>query len=125
MQEYERLLTSEEFDSSLSQDMEVSISKANRNGSHKSASRPRNNNVAGAKGKTAPKVNASVKSNNTKPSNKPNKSAKSSSKQSATSVKEVAMDKAKNNNEKSTRKAPSKKNNLKVMFLGGINVAVT
>ena len=111
MEQYEKLLTSEEFDSSLqTESLDVAIKKANRAGVNKSNARPKGK-VAGATGK-----------NMTKSGNKSAKTAKTNN------------EKVKKSNQKSTAKQTSdttaevleipsrkgKKNNLKVMFLGGI-----
>ena len=109
MEEYERLLTSEEFDSSLQNQIEDFEVNLNRKGT----SRPRNTKVAGATG-----VKSSKPKNNT-----PNKAKVSSTK---TSVKtkpskqqDVAIIEPVESKSKSSR-GGSKKPNLKVMFLGGI-----
>ena len=113
MEEYAKLLSSEEFDSSLSMEDLAPISKSNRAGAHKSNQRPRTNKVAGANGKAKKSnPNAAAANNTANKSNSIQQNAKSNKNKAKQSVK---TEKAEHQNQKST-----KKNNLKVMFLGGI-----
>ncbi len=111
MEEYKNLMTSEEFDTSLMEDLNASMRKGNRNGARKGASRPHNTAVAGANGK-----NESANSNVSKP--KTNKINKANTK-STKNVKAVVVEET-GNSIVASHKGGSKKNNLKVMFLGGI-----
>ena len=111
MEQYEKLLTSEEFDSSLQmEDLNVSIQKANRTGAHKSSVRPKGK-VAGATGKSGLKDGAKkVKASKSNTEKAKKSSPKSNAKQSADANAEVLQ----------IPSRKGKKNNLKVMFLGGI-----
>ncbi len=109
MEEYAKLLSSEEFDASLSMEDLAPISKANRAGAHKSNQRPRTNKVAGA-GQKANKPNAKQQPKAGKVAHTKHNSPKSQ----PTSAEKVAVSTEHNS------KKGGKKNNLKVMFLGGI-----
>lgn len=113
MQEYEKLMSSEEFDSSLElEELEVNLSRSKRGGFK--GSRPKKPvAVAGAQAKKAqPKPKSThdkAKLNTQKP--KANKAVKAKEDSKLSQNKEVEI---------TTPSRKTKKNNLKVMFLGGI-----
>ncbi len=108
MEEYERLLTSEEFDSSLLEQAELLMNKSNRSGMRKSSTRPRNTKVAGAKGEKTKSNSANNKQNTVKVDKVNNEKPVAKTKEEPKQIK------------KSTSRKTGNKNNLKVMFLGGI-----
>lgn len=110
MEKYEQLMSSEEFDSTIYEES-VNVRKSNRSGMRKSANRARLNDRVGRQPVKANE--APVNKNNRGVSNKSNV-AKSKLTINVTNDNTAEMNDVKNNKRK-----PSK-NNLKVMFLGGI-----